>query len=188
MDVAGTERRSACCNLVGLTLVNTEERVEFGSEQATVRRARAFPAILIFVVAAGGAVEGQTPRLFGTWTLNLLASTLPGPPPKSQTVTFQPSGREDIAGVEETIYPDGTRTTIEYTARVDGRDYPIAGPAEILARTDTISMTKVDDSRIVWTYKKGGAVVLSLRGSISSDGRTLRMTAPGNLVLVYERK
>jgi len=168
--------------------VNTEERVEFGSEQATVRRARAFPAILIFVVAAGGAVEGQTLRLFGTWTLNLLASTLPGPPPKSQTVTFQPSGREDIAGVEETIYPDGTRTTIEYTARVDGRDYPIAGPAEILARTDTISMTKVDDSRIVWTYKKGGAVVLSLPGSISSDGRTLRMTAPGNLVLVYERK
>ena len=53
---------------------------------------------------------------------------------------------------------------------------------------DTISMTKVDASTIVWTYKKGGVVVLSLPGSISSDGRTLRMTAPGNLVLVYERK
>lgn len=49
-------------------------------------------------------------------------------------------------------------------------------------------MTKVDASTIVWTYKKGGVVVLSLPGSISSDGRTLRMTAPGNLVLVYERK
>jgi len=168
--------------------MNTEETVERGSEPPMVRRARVSSAILIFVIAAGGSVEGQTRRLFGTWTLNILASTLPGPPPKSQTVTFQASGREDIAGVEETINPDGTRTTIEYTARVDGRDYPIAGPAEILARTDTISMTRVDDSTVVWTYKKGGAVVLSLPGSISSDGRTLKMTAPGNVILVYEKR
>jgi hypothetical protein len=49
-------------------------------------------------------------------------------------------------------------------------------------------MTKVDDSSVVWTYKKGGAVVLSLPGSISRDGRTLRMIAPGNLILVYEKQ
>ena len=168
--------------------MNTKETVERGGDPAIVCRARLFSVVLIVVIAAGSIVEGQMPRLFGTWTLNALTSTLPGPPPKSQTVTFKPSGREDIAGIEETIAPDGTRTTIEYTAKLDGRDYPIAGPDEILARTDTISMQKVDDSKIVWTYKKGGVVVLSLPGSISSDGRTLRMTAPGNLVLVYERK
>ena len=91
--------------------------------------------ILLFAVAAGGTLEGQPLRLFGTWTLNVLTSTLPGPPPRGQTVTFRPSGRDDIAGVEDTIYPDGTRATIAYTATLDGRDYPTAGPVEILART-----------------------------------------------------
>ena len=148
-------------------------------------RLRFHAAILLAIGAC--AVEAQTLQLFGTWKLNAAKSTMAGPPPKSQTVTFRPSGPDAVTGMEDTVYADGAHTTIEYTAKTDGREYSIAGSPEILARADTISMRRVDALTIEWSYKKRGGLVLTLPGALSADGRTLTMTAAGN-VLVYERQ
>ena len=49
-------------------------------------------------------------------------------------------------------------------------------------------MSRLGPSTFVWAYKKGGVPVLSLRGGLSANGRTLTMTAPDNQVLVYEKQ
>jgi len=144
--------------------------------------------VLTVAMCTGEIGAGQTLQLFGKWKLNVSQSTLGGPPPISQTVTFWPAGPDVMTGTEETIYADGTRTTIAYTAKADGRDYPISGSAEILARVDTISMSRVDALTIEWNYKKGGMVVLQLPGSLATDGRTLTMRGAGNRVLIYEKQ
>jgi hypothetical protein len=145
-------------------------------------------ALALFAVGFAGTVEAQTFSLLGTWTLNPSKSNLAGPPPKTQTVTFQPYGPDGVTGIEDTIDAAGTRTTIRYTARLDGRDYPISGPREILARVDAVSMTRTTAATIVWSYKKNGLVALTLSGSLSADGKALTMTASGNRVLVYEKQ
>lgn len=144
--------------------------------------------LLILVMSSGGIAAGQTRQLLGTWVLNGSKSVMAGPLPSRQVVTFQPSGPTGVAGTEDTAYADGTRTTVTYVAAIDGRDYPVSGPAALLAQIDTVSLTRVDGSRITWTYKKGGVLVLTLPGSLSRDGRTLTMIAPDKQVLVYEKE
>src|SRR5438552_4179472 len=143
--------------------------------------------LCLLAMAAGGAsAAAQTLQLFGTWRLNSAKSILTGPPPRSQTVVFQPAGADTVFAVEETTYADGTHTAIEYTAKTDSRDYPISGSPEILARADRISMKRLDSATILWSYKKGATLVLSLPGSLSADGRTLTMTTSDRaVVLVY---
>jgi hypothetical protein len=146
----------------------------------------AISAALTLLVA--GTSRAQALQLIGTWTLNMTKSSLGGPAPQKQTVTFRTAGVDVLTGAEDTIYADGSHTTIMYTAKMDGRDYPITGAPAILARTDTISLKRLSATTVVWTYKKGPTIVLSLPGTISTDGHVLTMTAAGGqVVLVYER-
>ena len=75
-----------------------------------------------------------------------------------------------------------------YTLRPDGRDVPISGSPVIIMRADTISTSRLGPSTFVWSDNKGGVPVLSLRGMLAANGRTLTMTAPDNQVLVYEKE
>ena len=135
--------------------------------------------------AAGLLLQGLL--LFGSWKLNPSKSNLGGPPPREQGVTFERSGADSIFAIEDTVYADGTRTTIRYTAKVDGKDYSIIGSREIIDRADTISLARVSATTITWTYKKNGKVVLSVPGVLSLDGKTLTMRASESRVLVYEK-
>jgi hypothetical protein len=149
--------------------------------------ARLLALVGLILAAAVDTPGAQAFPLLGAWTLNPVKSTL-GEVPQSQTIGFRAEGPQ-IIGHEDTVYADGSRTSIEYAANVDGRDYPLTGSPEILVRANTVSMLQVDGSTIVWTYKKDGAVTLTLPGTLSRDGRTLTMTAAGGqVVLVYERQ
>src|ERR1051325_1139254 len=149
---------------------------------------RALLCLLAMMIAGVASAAAQTLQLFGTWRLNSEKSILTGPPPRSPTVVFQPAGADAVFAIEETTYADGTHTAIEYTAKTDSLDYPISGSPEILARADRISMKRRDAATILWSYRKGATLVLSLPGSLSADGRTLTMmTADRKVVLVNER-
>ena len=141
--------------------------------------------LLVFGLAVNAA--GQTLLLFGSWKLNPSKSLLGGPPPREQGVTFEPSGADGIFAIEDTVYADGTRTTIRYTAKVDGKDYAIVGSREIIDRADTVSLVRVNATTIRWTYKKNGKLVLAVPGVLSPDGRSLTMQASESRVLVYEK-
>ena len=86
------------------------------------------PLLCVFVLGGIATLTGQTrdPRT-GTWILNLSKSTYkPGPAPKSQTVTIEPSGQGERVK-SEALNTNGTRVVTEYTAAYDGTDYPLKG-------------------------------------------------------------
>ena len=144
-------------------------------------------ALILFSAGARHA-SAQALPLFGTWKLNALRSTLAGPPPQEILLLFVPIGADTVTGGEDTTYPDGSKTTTRYTLKVDGRDVPISGSESILAKADTISLARLDSSTFVWIYKRNGLLVLTLRGVLSANGRTLTTMSPDGQALVYEKQ
>jgi len=118
-------------------------------------------------------VMAQVPATWlGSWKLNLAKSKYnPGPPPKSQL-----DKNEAVEGAlkytSDRVSADGKATRHEYTAKLDGKDYPYIGfPGE-----STISITKVNNDAMEWAIKKGGGVVMSGRTVYSPDGKSRTMT------------
>lgn len=122
------------------------------------------------------AVSAEAPPLFvGTWTLDVAKSKFdPGPPPRSQTEKNEAveGGQRQIGDL---LDAEGRARHTEYTARFDGKDYPITGNPN----ADTIWLKKVDDRTVDWGWKKGGQLVLSGRTAYSPDGKTRTMTYSG---------
>jgi len=135
------------------------------------------------VLALGGVLgvgvvslsaQGSDPRI-GTWKLNVAKSKFsPGPAPQSLTVKVEPSGQGEKV-TTEAVSADGTRTTVQYAANFDGKDYPLAG-SQI---ADTVSLKRIDARTTERTDKKGGTVVQTLRRVVSQDGKTMTVTTKG---------
>jgi hypothetical protein len=111
----------------------------------------------------------------GTWKLNLVKSKLgPGPAPRSITSTIEAVGEHTrLTGVR--IDSDGSRTEAKYTARMDGKDYPIKGSAN----ADTVSLKRIDARTIERTDKRAGKVVETSITVFSADGKTSTTTGKG---------
>jgi hypothetical protein len=128
----------------------------------------------------------------GTWILNLAKSTFsPGPAPKDQTAVYAavPGGyRVTATGTDG----DGKPINTDYTAKFDGKDYPVTGNADY----DTTMLKRVDAHTIEFTRKKAGNVVQTGTIVVSADGKTRTVTTDGtnssgetvHNVSVYERK
>ena len=111
----------------------------------------------------------------GTWNLNISKSKFsPGPPPQSATVTYEESGN-GIKRTGQTVNAEGNKTSFEYTAQYDGKEYPITGNPN----ADTISLKRVNDRTVEGTLKKDGKVVTTTRRVVSSDGKTMTLTITG---------
>jgi hypothetical protein len=111
----------------------------------------------------------------GTWRLNVAKSVYtPGPPPRSQVRTYSQQGN-GLKAVIETVQPLGIKTTAEYTAAYDGKDYPLSGNAD----ADTIALSKIDARTFEATLKRGGKVVSTARNTVSMDGKTMTITTKG---------
>src|SRR5215475_6618363 len=96
----------------------------------------------------------QTDPFIGTWKLNLAKSKFsPGPPPKSQTVTYEAIGQ----GVKITVKgtdAEGKPIDIQSTANYDGKDYPVTGDPNV----DMIALKRIDQHTVEFARKKGGKV------------------------------
>ena len=124
------------------------------------------------VVALAG--QARDPRT-GTWVLNVAKSTYkPGPAPRSQTVTIQPSGQGEHVR-SAALNTNGTRVVTEYTAAYDGTDYPLKG--SLVA--DTVSLKRIDPRTTERYDKKDGHVMLVYRRVVSEDGKTMTVTING---------
>jgi hypothetical protein len=154
------------------------------------RRAVTIAAILA-AAFAGVSAQATNPRM-GSWKLNLQKSKYsPGPPPKSQALTIEPSGESEKVTSEVTA-ADGARSTIVYTAAYDGKDYPVTGSNV----ADTVSLKRIDARTSERTDKKGGKVVQTFRRVVSADGKTMTVTIKGktdkgqpmNNVVVFDKQ
>src|SRR6266404_5036538 len=111
----------------------------------------------------------------GTWKLNTTKSKYsPGPAPKSATITYQETA-DGIKRTGENVLPDGTKTSFEYTAKYDSKDYPVTGSDTI----DMIALKRINDRTTEATLKKSGKVVSTARRVVSKDGKMLTLTITG---------
>jgi len=156
-------------------------------------KGRTFLSILVAVLwLAVSSDLCAADAAMGTWKLNVSKSKYtPGPPPKSATVKYEASeGGYKRTG--ESVEADGKRTGFEYTAKYDGKDYPVTG-SELF---DAIAVKRVDDNTVEATLKKGGKVVSSAKRVVSKDGKVMTITIRGtnakgektNNVAVYDKQ
>jgi len=110
----------------------------------------------------------------GTWVLNLSKSTLPPPPPQSQTSHIKASSKS--IRIRELIVNDkGKQMSIAVDAKFDGKDYPITGSPFV----DTVAYQRVDSHTLKGIVKKAGRVVTTEKATVSPDGKTLTGTYSG---------
>src|SRR6059058_4001388 len=87
----------------------------------------------------------------GTWKMNPAKSKYsPGPAPKSNMLKID-SDADNMKLSSDGIDAAGNPTHVEYTAKFDGKDYPISG----LPNADTVALERPDASTIRSTLKKG---------------------------------
>ena len=129
----------------------------------------------LWVNASPGGNQGKDP-FAGTWMLDADKSTfVPGPVPEDRTMTFE----EKDGGIRHVtrtrnLFLGGT-DDIEYTAKFDGKDYPITGTG-----LDTVSLKRVDANTIERTGKVRGKATETCTMKISPDAKTLTMTVKGS--------
>ena len=140
---------------------------------------RTLIAIGVSVVLCSAVLLAQAPGakspFFGTWNLLLAKSTFsPGPPLKGQTAKLDPvdGGMKVVADRTEA---DGKTTHFEWTAKFDGKDYPVKGdPAR-----DAVSVKKIDDYTLEITNKKDGKVTGTIKAVYARDGKSRLETTTG---------
>ena len=129
----------------------------------------------------------------GTWKLNLAKCKYnPGPPPKSQTYKFEPSGANGVKFTAEGVDARGNRIHREYTANYDGKDNPVTGNPD----ADSVSLKRVDAYTVEGAQKLAGKLVRTFRRAVSKDGKTVTVTEKGmnshgqayNNLVVYDRQ
>src|SRR3984893_15160322 len=147
---------------------------------------------LLLVILALSVAARAADQHSGTWKMNPAKSRYtPGPAPKSITVSIN-SDSDNIKLTSDGIDASGNPTHVEYTAKYDGKDYPITG----VPNADTIVLERPDPSTIKSTIKKGDQVVMTVTSVISKDGTTRTATFKGknaegqdvNNVVVYDKQ
>jgi hypothetical protein len=111
----------------------------------------------------------------GTWKLNTAKSKYtPGPAPKSATVTYEETA-DGIKRSGESVDADGKTSSFTYTAKYDGKDYPVSG-SDLY---DTIAPKRINDHTTAATLKKAGKLVHAARRVVSKDGKVMTITMTG---------
>jgi hypothetical protein len=140
------------------------------------RLATSFGFAVSFLLLSHSSLMAQSEVLgLGKWKLNVAKSTMgPGPSPRSITSTIEAVG-DDFRMTGVRIESDGVRNEAKYTARFDGKDYPIKGSAN----ADTVSLKRIDARTIERTDKRAGKVVETSVTVFSVDGKTSTTTGKG---------
>jgi hypothetical protein len=112
----------------------------------------------------------------GTWKLNLAKSKYnPGPPPQSQTRTWDASGMVMVTGVGATGKP------FSYGYSVKGDDKPSPTTGAIPNTADMISTKKIDANTFEAKFTKAGKQVETTSFTVSNGGKTLTIHAIGTI-------
>jgi hypothetical protein len=130
----------------------------------------------------------------GTWKRNVDKSKLTPPvanPIKSLTLTYEAmDGGIKLTAAGER--KDGTAINSSYTAKYDGKEYPVTG-----ATWDTTSLKQIDANTFTFENKKtGGKYHITGRSVISKDGKTMTTTTkgtnaegqPSTSTIIYEKQ
>ena len=129
---------------------------------------------LVILLATAGLLQAAD-QFTGTWTLNIAKSKYsPGMPPKAQTTKLE-TLKDGIREIVDRVNADGSKTHWDFTAKFDGKDYPITGDPD----RDMASVKKVDDYTLEVVNKKAGKVTTSMKLVVAKDGKSRTNTVTG---------
>jgi hypothetical protein len=139
--------------------------------------ARHVRAIVVLVlVLIFQSAFAQTPSWLGTWRLDLSRSEfIPGPAPYVRaTRRVEPFG-DSIRIVEDFVRVRGGITHLEWTGKLDGRDYRVHGVDLFV----TYAYRIVDPVTLEGVVKVDGAVASTSRETFSADGGMVTIITRG---------
>lgn len=144
-----------------------------------MKRVFAIGSVIVLALAIAGQARAQNDPGVGTWKINLAKSKyIARTAPRSEVRTYAMQG--DAVKLTVTgVAADGSPVTWGYTARLDGKDYPLTGtgPAGGAPGADAISATRTNATTVESKLKKGGKVIETATRTVSSDGKTMTVTA-----------
>jgi uncharacterized protein YcfL len=129
-------------------------------------------ALAVCVVAAQSTADHQV----GTWKLNVAKSKLADPTmaPKSAVTTIEATAGGVKVSVNN-VQADGTKVQYSFTAKYDGKEYPVKGDPS----RDSVAITKKDDYTFQFVSKLKGATTSDATVVYSKDGKTRTVTVTG---------
>ena len=137
--------------------------------------------VLVGVLASAPFAQAASP-LAGTWTVNLAKSKYdpPAMAPKSGTVKIEIAG-DTVKIVNDGVDAQGRATHSEYTAKLDGNDYPWKGTIDGQPNLtqDAVTWKKIDDRTYELTGKLKGQQLGTQRIVIAADGKSRTNTVTG---------
>ena len=133
--------------------------------------AKLFIGATITVIGAFGADNS-----LGNWKLNLEKSVYnPGPPAVKSLSATRQAWEDGVKAISTGELPNGDSINSSYTAKYDGKDYPVTG-----APWDTVAIKQVDANTFTSASKKtGGTYSSTSRTEISKDGNTMTIASKG---------
>jgi len=142
-----------------------------------MRRASMAFGVLFVLASVVQFAQGPPPGnpMLGTWKLDPAKSKFsPGPALKGQTAKLE-AADGGMKVVADRIESDGKPTHFEWTAKFDGKDYPVKGDPG----RDAVSVRKIDDYTLEITNKKAGKVLSTIRAVYAHDGKSRTETTTG---------
>ena len=158
-----------------------------------MKRISTLVAVVVLALAGSGLMlaQGTADLSVGTWKFNPANSKFsPGPAPKSQTVKNEMQGGA-LKVTVDVSNADGTTLHYEYTAKFDGKEYPVTGDPD----RDSVTIKRIDAYTTDIVGKKAGKPTVTFRRVASKDGKTLTVRRTGtdgkgqkvNDVVVYDK-
>ncbi len=133
-----------------------------------------FSTTLLLTFTSAALAQESNP-LLGTWRLNLSKSSFLSGPPTYKTVTCKIVPWQDgVRVIYDMVGWRGGVTHWEWTGRLDGQDYPLAGVDEVI----TNAYRRIDSRTYGIVAKLDGRVTTNTQIVISSDGAAMTATTP----------
>ena len=134
---------------------------------------------LAFALAIQSRVSrGQTlDPLVGTWTLDVFKSTYyTGEPPLRRTITFEAvaDGLKQTMETTRQGFNISETAKVEYTAKLDGKDYPIKNSG-----LDTVALKRINPTTVERIGKIKDKATETATMKLSNNNRTLTITTRG---------
>ena len=115
--------------------------------------------------------------LIGVWNVDIFTSTyVTGQPPVRRVMTFEAAG-DSLKFTQETTnqgFNISETIKLEYTAKIDGKDYPIKNSG-----LDTVALRKIDASTYERIGKIKGMATETASTKLSNGNPTITITTKG---------
>ena len=147
-------------------------------------RSRVLLGASLAALVTSSAIFAQSDPRIGRWKMNAKKSSASSDAPESDLRTYEatPDGTKFTWAV---VDAKGTAHSAAYTAKLDGKDYPITGDPDL----DTVALRLRDANTVELTVKKAGKVVEDATAEVSKDGKTMtQRSKDGKTVLVFDKQ